>query len=314
MSVASPHRTEPSQNHADESENAYMANSVPIQKPFLKWAGAKTRLVQHLKPLLPLNAGRFVEPFVGAGALFLNTNYPVNILADSNADLVSVYRVLKDQTDEFISWCERLFAKQNNTERRFYALRNEFNSSDDVERRAVLFIYLNRHCYNGLCRYNKSGGFNTPFGRYEEPYFPRKEMLTFAAKLQTAQIKHQGFKTTLVEARKGDVVYCDPPYVPLSATANFTGYAMGGFSAANQDELANSVVNAAKKGAFILVSNHDTPATRKLYSRASQIVPVLASRTISCDGENRKKEKEIIAVFSPNDASGRPLDQTPLRL
>jgi DNA adenine methylase len=270
-----------------------------IKKPFLKWAGSKTRLVSSLKSYLPPGGYRYVEPFVGSGAAFLNASYRKSVLCDSNADLIDLYVELQGDPKEFIRVCKQLFAPENNKAGRFYELRTEFNKSKRGTRRASLFLYLNRHCYNGLCRYNRRGQFNTPFGRYDRPYFPENEMMAFAERLQSAELKCQDFKTTFAEIQPGDVVYCDPPYVPLSRTANFTGYAAGGFSDADQEELAGLSELAARKGATVVVSNHDTPVTRKLYGGAAQTVAVLVQRMISCDGDNRKKTKELIVIFRP---------------
>lgn len=241
---------------------------------------------------------RLIEPFVGAGAVFVNTAYANNLLCDSNRDLISLYGVLRCQGSKFVQRCQKLFTPENNTELQFYALRQEFNRCADEERRAALFVYLNRHCYNGLCRYNQKGKFNTPFGRYEQPYFPAEEMMLFAAKLKTAGLKCQDFRITLQAAGAGDVVYCDPPYVPLSDTAYFTDYFSGGFRLADQEDLAKYAAEAARRGATVLLSNHDTAITRRLYRLASPIISVMVSRTISCDGENRKKAKELVAVFA----------------
>jgi DNA adenine methylase len=274
-----------------------MQTSETVKKPFLKWAGSKTRLIRSLKEYLPPGKHRYIEPFVGSGAAFLNTDYPKSVLCDSNPDLIDLFNVLKADTVNFIRACNQLFIAENNREERYYQLRAEFNRSEPGERRASLFLYLNRHCYNGLCRYNSRGQFNTPFGRYERPYFPREEMFAFAERLQSAELKRQDFKTTFADVREHDVVYCDPPYVPLSKTAYFTGYAAGGFSAEHQEELARLSNDAARRGAVVLVSNHDTLVTRKLYSGATLRVPVVVQRSISCDGENRIKTKELIAVF-----------------
>ena len=281
-----------------------METSRAIRKPFLKWAGSKTKLIGALRRLLPPGKHRYVEPFAGSGAAFLNTDYPRSILCDSNADLINVYKVLQAESEMFIDVCRHLFVPETNTATRFYQLRAEFNQSKRGERRASLFLYLNRHCYNGLCRFNSLGEFNTPFGRYDRPYFPEKEMRAFAERLQTAEVKCQDFKTTFNEIQSGDVVYCDPPYVPLSKTANFTGYAAGGFSQADQEKLAELSVHAAEKGATVLVSNHDTSVTRELY-RAAQLEFVLVQRMISCDGGNRKKTKELIAVFRGESSPAR---------
>ena len=268
-----------------------------ITKPFLKWAGAKTQLVKILRPLLPAGDGRFIEPFVGSGVVFLNTHYPSNLLSDSNADIIGLYSILKDDRQQFIECCHRLFTADNNSERKYYEFREEFNACKDKERRASLFVYLNRHCYNGLCRYNKKGAFNTPFGRYGRVYFPTAEMRAFADKLKSAELLTSDFRAALSKAGAGDVVYCDPPYVPLSATASFTNYASGGFSETDHKELYRFALEASERGAVVVLSNHDTPFTRGLYRGATQVVARMVSRTISCDGQNRNKAKELIAVF-----------------
>lgn len=280
-------------------ELAETVDGLVLQVPFLKWAGRKTRILHALKPLLPKTAKRFIEPFVGSGAVFLNTDYPEAVLADSNADLIHLYEVLRQDGEKYISQCKRLFVEETNQEEKFYKLREEFNECRDKNRRAALFVYLNRHCFNGLCRYNASGKFNVPFGRYEKPYFPATEMRRVAAKLATAYLLVQDFSKTLPLAKRGDVVYCDPPYVPLSATASFTAYATGGFGAKEQQTLADACSEAAGRGATVVISNHDTSFTRTIYNGADQIVSLMVPRMISCDGANRNKAKELIAVYQP---------------
>jgi DNA adenine methylase len=279
------------------SEAKPIADVIQVKKPFLKWAGGKTKVVPVLKPLLPCGRGRLIEPFVGAGALFLNTEYPNSFLCDSNADLMCVYAFLQEHSAKFIQECGNLFTPENNQEERYYQLRAEFNQQGEPERHAALFVYLNRHAFNGLCRFNRTGQFNVPFGLYDKPYFPREEMETFAARLQTAFLEIQDFRVTLAQSGDDDVVYADPPYVPLSATANFTDYASGGFSLEDQKDLAACAIQAAQRGATVIISNHDTPLTRELYQDASQIITLQVRRNISCDGNNRGKAKELIAVF-----------------
>jgi DNA adenine methylase len=274
-----------------------VSEATGLRKPFLKWAGCKTKLVGALRRFLPAGEYRLIEPFVGAGAVFLNTDYGANLLCDSNADLIGLYAALAQRGGAFIERCRELFAPENNRPERFYALRAEFNGAGDAERRAALFVYLNRHCYNGLCRYNRDGQFNTPFGRYDRPHFPGAEMVAFAAKLKWATLAAQDFRASLAAAGRGDVVYCDPPYVPLSATANFTAYAGGGFSLDDQEELAARAVEAAGRGAVVILSNHDLPLTRRLYQGACEITSVSVQRAISCNGQNRGKAGEIIALF-----------------
>jgi len=280
--------------------------SGKLRRPFLKWAGAKTRVVPVLLPMLPATARRFIEPFIGSGAVFLNTNFTKNFLSDSNGDIISLYSVLKREGGEFIRRCRCLFVPGNNNEDEFYKFRDEFNECSDPERRSALFVYLNRHCFNGLCRYNQKGEFNTPFGRYTAPQLPEDAMRVFASRLEQAELAHRGFREVMQDAGAGDVVYCDPPYAPLSASANFTSYSAGGFQENDQQDLAMLCEDAAKRGAVVLVSNHDTDYTKALYRNADEIVELLVSRTISCDGQARNKAMELIAKFGSSKCDRRP--------
>ena len=164
--------------------------------------------------------------------VFLNTRYPDYLLNDINPDLVNLYRILQTSAQQYIRDARPLFLPVNNQADRYYALREEFNLSTDPYHRSLLFLYLNRHGYNGLCRYNLSGKFNVPFGRYKQPYFPEQELLRFAQKAQGVTFTCKPFAEIFGMAREGDVIYCDPPYAPVSRTANFTSYASNGFSMA----------------------------------------------------------------------------------
>ncbi|SCZ50702.1 Dam family site-specific DNA-(adenine-N6)-methyltransferase [Thiohalomonas denitrificans] len=278
-------------------------NGQPLNRPFLKWAGNKFRILDRVRSCLPAGK-RLVEPFVGSGAVFLNTDYPHYLLSDSNRDLVELYSTLKTQGEEFIECCYALFRPENNREETYYRLRNEFNDTDDPVRRAALFLYLNRHGYNGLCRYNRSGGFNVPFGRYRRPYFPADEMKTFHRKAQRAVFRHEDFEKTMSRLKTGDVVYCDPPYVPLSASANFTAYSAGGFDLEAQRRLAAKARQAARSGIPVLISNHDTPETERLYT-GCDIERFEVQRYISCNGEKRGKAGELLALYEPIHRNGQ---------
>lgn len=269
--------------------------TTPI-RPFLKWAGNKYRLVERIVALLP-EGKRLVEPFVGSGALFLNTDYKRYLLCDANADLIVLYQLLKEQGDSFIEACRPLFNEANNSAERYYALRDEFNACSDPVRRSVLFVYLNRHGYNGLCRYNAKGGFNVPFGRYKRPYFPADEMRAFHHKARHAVFRHQDFATTLAKAKVGDVIYCDPPYVPLSDSANFTAYSAGGFSMEQQHTLVALARSAAQRAVPVLISNHDTRFIAKIY-RGAAVSRFQVQRSISCNGKRRQSAGEVLALFS----------------
>jgi DNA adenine methylase len=240
-----------------------------------------------------------IEPFVGSGAVALNLGCPANLLADSNPDLIDVYTELQQAGDSFIADCESLFVPENNRDRAYYALRAEFNATTDRRRKACLFVYLNRHGYNGLCRYNGRGGFNVPFGRYTRPRLPRARMEAFRALLPRCTLRCADFRAVLAEAGAGDLVYCDPPYVPVSATANFTDYAKGGFGSQDQVDLALHCRDAAKRGACVIVSNHDTAATRDLYRGADECHELLVARRISCHAATRQRARELLVVFHP---------------
>ncbi len=265
-------------------------------KPFLKWAGNKYQIIERIKAVLPPGK-RLIEPFVGSGALFLNTDYPVYLLADANPDLISLHKQLQAGGQAFINTCRSYFTPENNRAERFYELRERFNLTTDTAEKAALFVYLNKHCYNGLCRYNSKGGFNVPFGKYIKPYFPGDEMLFFWHRCQHAEFVVQGFVETLESAVVGDVVYCDPPYVPLSQTANFTSYSSDRFGVDEQLMLARMAERLAACGIPVVISNHDNEFTRQAYRNANHAHYFPVQRYISCDGANRNKVDEVLAIF-----------------
>ena len=269
----------------------------PPLRPFLKWAGNKYRVLPHIRRRLPAGE-RLVEPFVGSGALFLNSDYDAYLLADSNPDLIHLYEVLKQEGAEFVRYCRRYFQPRYNTPEQYYALREKFNRARQSRHKAALFVYLNRHGYNGLCRYNASGGFNVPFGRYRRPYFPEAEMLAFHDKAQRAEFRVQSFEITLGQTGQGDVVYCDPPYVPLSLSASFTTYSRGGFDLDQQRLLARLAAETAERGVPVLISNHDTPFTREAYAAARSLDAFAVHRSISCNIARREAAGELLALFA----------------
>lgn len=267
-------------------------------KPFLHWAGGKFKLVPVLKQHFP-QGKRFVEPFLGGGAVSLNVDYPEYRVNDFNPSLVALWQCLR--SPEFIDYAEEFFVPKNNDEATYYRLRKQFNGNLHINRMtwetAALFLYLNKHGYNGLCRFNASGEFNVPFGhKTKPPGFPRAE-LEAASKLACKMvISCDDFRKVFEEVLEGDVVYCDPPYVPLSDTAHFTAYSTGGFTTEDQKDLADCAREASHKGAVVIISNHDTPFVRMMYAGAS-IHEIMVQRNISCKGEKREKVREIFAVF-----------------
>ncbi len=264
-------------------------------RPFLKWAGGKYDLVEKIIKYLP-DRKILIEPFLGAGSIFLNTDYEKYILNDINEDLINLYRTIQEDSGNFIRDAKRFFQKRNQTEKAYYRLRNRFNHSDEIYERSLLFLYLNRHGYNGLCRYNQLGEFNVPYGQYKKPVFPEQNISIFAEKAQKATFTCGDFKTIFGRARKNHVIYCDPPYVPLSDTANFSGYATEGFTLHDHERLAETARIVSKRGTPVIISNHNTRFVRKLY-KGAKLVSINARRNISCKPSGRIKESEVIAIF-----------------
>ncbi|QXO17635.1 Dam family site-specific DNA-(adenine-N6)-methyltransferase [Vibrio ostreae] len=272
------------------------------QRAFLKWAGGKFSLVEDIQRHLP-PAEQLVEPFVGAGSIFLNTEFERYLLADINPDLINLYNLLKQSPQQYIDEARRWFVADNNRKDAYLSIRAEFNQSDDVMYRSLAFLYMNRFGFNGLCRYNKKGGFNVPFGSYKKPYFPHAELEFFAEKAQRATFVCTSYVDTFARADENSVVYCDPPYAPLSNTANFTSYAGNGFSLDDQAALADvAEKTASERGIPVLISNHDTILTRRLYHGA-QLNVVKVKRTISRNGAGRNKVDELLALFNPRALS-----------
>ena len=268
----------------------------------MKWPGGKFRLLDAILPELP-SEGRLVEPFVGSGAVFMNAANPDCLLCDINPDLIGFFQALAADGDAFIRECREFFVPEANRSDEYYRRRDELNALPPGQARAALFLYCNRHGYNGLSRYNARGEFNVPFGRYSRPYFPEAEMRAFLEKKASTRLEFRvaDFRQTFSLVREGDVVYCDPPYIPLSPTANFTGYAGNSFGRVEQEGLAQCIERAAERARRIVVSNHDTPEARELYRRASGMRRISVRRSISCKGARRGTVAELLAVYKRLD-------------
>lgn len=270
------------------------------QRAFLKWAGGKYRLTDEIERHLPKKAC-LVEPFVGAGSVFLNSQFERYLLADVNPDLIDLFNIIKQDVEHYIEHSRQLFFHpQANTQHFYLVHRQQFNASSDPFERAVLFLYLNRFGYNGLCRYNQKRQYNVPFGRYKKHYFPEKELRFFAEKAQRAIFICADFRCTfqyLFENQDDYAVYCDPPYAPLQQNTNFTAYAGGGFSLSEQTELADWARKAQKHHIPVLISNHSTAFTRQIYSGAI-LKELKVQRNIGQKSLSRVKVNELFALFA----------------
>ncbi|EHZ7144789.1 Dam family site-specific DNA-(adenine-N6)-methyltransferase [Salmonella enterica] len=281
-----------------------IAEALPIQeptprrwqRPFLKWAGGKYSLLPELERLIPAGK-RLIEPFVGGGSVFLNSDkHERFLLADVNADLINLYQMLAVVPDSVIAEAMKAFRHLNDAEN-YTAIREAFNAWQlNAIERAAAFLYLNRHCFNGLMRYNLDGFFNVGWGKYKAPYFPEKELMAFRKKSSACVFMNAGFERTLRLAGDGDVVYCDPPYEPMPGTAGFTNYASGGFSWDSQVALAESCVAAHQRGAKVFISNSTAPRVIELYERHGfTLHRVNARRSISSKGSTRETANDIVA-------------------
>jgi len=264
--------------------------------PFVKWVGGKGRILAQLVPLLPpgVELMRHVEPFVGGGALFFHRNPRRALLCDVNPTLVGTYLAIRDEVELVIEALESLAGAHSREA--YYAVRDRYNLAPRVSpsERAAMFIYLNKTCFNGLHRVNRKGHFNVPAGRYSNPKILDPGCLRAASRaLASADVVEQGFEGLLESARPGDFVYFDPPYAPVSATANFTSYATDGFGEEDQVRLRDVYRALSRRGCKLMLSNSDVPFIRELYGDF-RIDTVAAPRAVNCNGRGRGKVSEVV--------------------
>ena len=262
--------------------------------PFLKWAGGKGQLLKIFEEHYPQRFGHYFEPFIGGGAVFfsLGARHPKlrASISDFNGELVNCYQVVRNHVDELIT---ELSSHQNDPDY-YYAMRaRDTNSLSEIERASRL-IYLNKTCFNGLYRVNRSGQFNVPFGKYKNPRIVNETNLRNASKLlQRTHIGCGGFEAVLSRTKSGDFVYLDPPYQPISTTSNFTSYTARAFSIEDQERLRDFCRELDRKGCMFMLSNSDNELIENLYSEFSTH-RILASRAINCKGNRRGRITELL--------------------
>ncbi len=265
-------------------------------RPFLKWAGGKANLLKSLQPRIPATYGKYFEPFVGGGALFFATRPTQAVLSDVNGELMNLYRVIKDQVEALI---EDL-GKHRYEKEYFYSVRNidrdpEYQNWSDVERASRL-IYLNKTCFNGLFRVNSKGYFNTPFGRYVNPKILDADNLRACAlALSHAEIRTGEFECIEQSLEPDDFIYLDPPYVPISPTANFTGYSKEGFDLTMQTRLLEFCRRLNAKKIRFMLSNSSAPWVVESY-REFSIEFVSVPRAINSKADGRSNVQEILVT------------------
>jgi DNA adenine methylase len=271
-------------------------------QPCLKWPGGKRHLLPEILPRLPKKIKTYYEPFVGGGAVFFalaaERRFERAMLGDTNQELMSTYLSLKFDVDAVI----RRLEEHVYTKTHYYATRA--HAPRTAVARAARMIYLNRTCFNGLYRVNKSGKFNVPFGRYTNPTICDEENLrAVSVALHNVAFSLLDFEQTVMVARRGDTVYFDPPYVPVSETSNFTAYGKDGFGPEDQIRLRDTAESLIRRGVHVLLSNSDTPFVRQLYGRRRtgrelstffKIEKVRAPRRINSKGGKRGDVGELL--------------------
>lgn len=265
--------------------------------PFVKWAGGKASLVDAVLEIVGnQRVRRYFEPFLGGGAVFFALQPREAVLSDSNPELVNAYSQVQTNVNSVIE--ELLLHQAEHSKAHYYSIRS--NPPEDPIARAAWFLYLNRTCYNGLWRVNSKGGFNVPMGSYKNPRIADPEKLRRASKaLKRARIVCADFESVLTRMRPrpvlGDLVYFDPPYVPLSKTSQFTSYTKEDFTGEDQRRLARLTEALDQKGVRVILSNSETPLIRSLFADSLFLTKVVhMSRAISSIGSGRGKIPELL--------------------
>jgi len=274
-------------------------------EPILKWAGGKRKLIPEILNLFPADYKErpYHEPFVGGGAVFFNLRPKAGSINDINSQLMIFYHVVRDNPEELISKA----SQYPYDEKTYYTLRDRFNQPNITEtERAALLLYLNKTAYNGLYRVNSKGDFNVPFGRYKHPTIVIKKRIFAASKiLKNVEHLNEDFSYVLDKATEGDLCYFDPPYQPISKTANFTSYAEQGFDLRDQERLRDLCVELHTKGVLFVLSNSYATPVRKLYANIDdfEMKIVQANRVISSKSSTRGAVNEILVTNIPKDES-----------
>jgi len=285
------------------SNTSVRVKTNPLVRPFLKWAGGKRQLLPEILKYIPkhINKHTYYEPFIGGGALLFELQPPKAAINDRNKELINCYQVIRDSLDELMQELSK--DKYSNSETSYYKMRDldrcskKYAKLSEVQK-AARIIYLNKTCYNGLFRVNSQGQFNVPFGRYKNPNFLDDVVLSSVNKyLNSNEIAmlNQDFEQALENAEKGDFVYLDPPYDPVSETASFTGYDVNGFNRDEQSRLKKVFDDLTARGCKVMMSNSCTDFILDLY-QDYQVKKVRATRSINSNALKRGMVNEVLVL------------------
>lgn len=275
------------------AEQAVKKLSAMQVKPILKWAGGKTQMLSDLLPKVPFSYGRYIEPFLGGGAMFFALQPENAIIADSNPELINMYRQVSDHVDDVIQYLEQY----ENTKERFYAVRSQKWEALPAAAAAARTIFLNKTCFNGLYRVNKKGDFNVPYGKYANPRIcDRDALYSASAVLKKAEILCSDYFLVLEHyAKEGDFIFLDPPYLPVSEYSDFKRYTKEQFYEEDHVELAKIIMRLHERGCHVILTNSNHPLVHELYAPFT-IDIVHTKRYISCRGSSRQGEDVIVTI------------------
>lgn len=269
------------------------------ERPIFKWVGGKFSELPTVLEHLP-HGKRLIEPFVGGGSVFTNAGFRHNLLNDINGDLINFYQTLQREGHSLVTLSYSFFQNYNNADA-YLEVREAFNRGEyDQLHHAAAFLYLNRHCFNGVTRYNQNGEFNVGYGKYKAPYFPHAEMEAFLADdvLKNTSFVSGDFAGVIEAAGEGDVIFCDPPYEPLPDTEGFTSYSGNSFRFDEQKRLVSLLVEAHQRGAKVVITNSGAPNIRELYEgNGFKVHHMAARRSVSCKASKRVVANDIIAIM-----------------
>ncbi len=274
---------------------------LTIPKPFVKWAGGKRQLIPILNDNLPKSMGTYYEPFLGGGALLFHILSERNGqkcgVSDLNSDLVLTYTTIRDKANDLIHSLKNHSKNYQKDSKSYYYAIRESNPRSAVEKTSRL-LFLNRTCFNGLYRVNSKGKFNVPLGKYTNPNIVNEENIRSVSHvLQSSKvsIKCRDFESVLNDAKKGDLVYFDPPYQPVSDTANFTSYTHKSFTITDLKRLANLCLDLDSKGCKVLLSNSDSQEVAEMFTdKQWKIKKIEANRSINSNSKKRTGHFELL--------------------
>lgn len=271
-------------------------------RPFLKWVGGKGQLLKDMSPLFPLRFNSFYEPFVGGGAVFFHLIPEIAHLNDINGKLITTYKIIKSRPRVLIDTLKDIeveYLAKSEVERKKYFLdkRSAFNRNDSSDLdTAALTIFLNKTCFNGMYRENSKGEFNVPFGKYVNPKICDEENINLCSKaLKKVKLSSVGYAKAVESAEKGDFIYLDPPYDPLSSSSSFTSYSKTSFAKKEQIDLRDLFVSLDKRGCYVMLSNSATDFIKDIYQGYNFNI-VKARRSINSKASERGEIDEIVVM------------------